>query len=174
MENKIKILVIGVLIAAITFGVIIVGIIVGGFALFNFTVQEESSVGTSYDVVESGVRISYDVVSTQGATDNLTGMESVNVHGTFWNSGDKEAKNVTVTLIFTDTVHDKVVRQTVVEGVDLLPDGASSAGFDAGYLREMTIPKTSVDKTIQVNWIEDGELKNFTTRLGAGMNKARL
>jgi len=163
MENKIKILVIGVLIAAITFGVIIVGIIVGGFALFNFTVQEESS-----------VRISYDVVSTQGATDNLTGMEIVHVNGTFWNSGDKEAKNVTVTLIFTDTVHDKVVRQTVVEGVDLLPDGASSASFDAGYLREMTIPKTSVDKTIQVNWIEDGELKNFTTRLGAGMNMARL
>ncbi|MCD4786776.1 MAG: hypothetical protein K8R09_00990, partial [Desulfobacterales bacterium] len=104
----------------------------------------------------------------------LTGMESVNVHGTFWNSGDKEAKNVTVTLIFTDTVHDKVVRKTVVKGVDLLPDGASSAIFDAGYLREMTIPKTSVDKTIQVNWIEDGQLKNFTTQLGAGTNKDKL
>ena len=167
MEHKIKILVIGVMIAAITFGVIIVGIIVGGFALFNFTVQEES--GLKGNVMD----ISYDIVCTQGATDNLTGMESVNVHGTFWNSGDKEAKNVTVTLIFTDTVHDKVVRKTVVKGVDLLPDGASSATFDAGYLREMTIPKTSVDKTIQVNWIEDGQLKNFTTRLDAGTNKAK-
>ena len=166
MEHKIKILVIGVMIAALTFGVIIVGIVFGGFSLFYFTVQEESGVNEQEEI---GVRISYDVVSTQGATDNLTGMESVNVHGTFWNSGDKEAKNVTVTLIFTDTVHDKVVRKTVVKGVDLLPDGASSAIFDAGYLREITIPKTSVDKTIQVNWIEDGQLKNFTTRLGAGM-----
>ena len=171
MENKIKILVIGVLIAAITFGVIIAGIISGGFLLFNITEQEVSGGSISE---ESSVRISYDVVSTQGATDNLTGMEIVHVNGTFWNSGDKEANNVTVILIFTDTVHDKVVRQTVVEGVDLLPDGASSASFDAGYLREMTIPKTSVDETIQVNWIEDGELKNFTTRLGAGMNMARL
>ena len=171
MEHKIKILVIGVMIAAITFGVIIVGIIVGGFALFNFTVQEESGGSISE---ESSVSISYDVVSTQGVTDNLTGMERVNVHGTFWNSGDKEAKNVTVTLIFTDTVHDKVVRKTVVKGVDLLPDGASSAKFGAEYLRESTIPKTSVNKTIQVDWIEDGQLKNFTTRLDGGPNNAKL
>ena len=162
MDNTIKILLIGVMIAAITFGVIIAGNIIVGYSLYNLVEQEEI-----------GVRISYDVVSTQGATDNLTGMEIVHVNGTFWNSGDKEANNVTVILIFTDTVHDKVVRQTVVEGVDLLPDGASSASFDAGYLREMTIPKTSVDETIQVNWIEDGELKNFTTRLDAGTNKAK-
>jgi hypothetical protein len=163
MDNTIKILVIGVMITVITFGVIIVGNIIVGYSLYNLVEQEEI-----------GVRISYDVVSTQGATDNLTGMESVNVHGTFWNSGDKEAKNVTVTLIFTDTVHDKVVRKTVVKGVDLLPDGASSAKFDARYLREMTIPKTSVDKTIQVNWIEDGQLKNFTKRLDGGTNNAKL
>jgi hypothetical protein len=43
------------------------------------------------------------------------------VHGTVCNTGDKEAKNVTVTVIFTDTAHDKVVRKTVVEEVDLLP-----------------------------------------------------
>jgi len=100
-------------------------------------------------------------------------MESVNVHGTFWNIGDKEVKNVTMTVIFTDAAHDRVVRKTVVEGVNLLPDGAVSVEFDAGYLREMTIPKTSVDETIQVNWIEDGQLKNFTTRLDAGTNKAK-
>jgi len=112
----------------------------------------------------SGMDISYDVVCTQGAAENLTGMESVKVHGTVWNTGDEELKNITVTVIFTDTAHDRVVRQTVVKGVDLLPDGAASIEFDAEYLRELTIPKTSVDETIQVNWIEDQKLKTFTTR----------
>ena len=161
MEHKIKILVIGVMIAAITFGVIIVGIIVGGFALFNFTVQEESGGSISE---ERGVSISYDVVCTQGAAENLTGMESVKVHGTVCNTGNEELKNVTVTVIFTDTAHDREVRKTVVEGVDLLPDGASSAEFDAGYLREMTIPKTLVNETIQIEWEEDGQLKTLTSR----------
>ena len=113
---------------------------------------------------ESGMDISYDVVCTQGAAENLTGMESVKVHGTVRNTGNKELKDVTVTVIFTDAAHDRVVRKTVVEGVDLLPDGAVSVEFDAEYLREMTIPKTAVDATIQVNWIADGELKTFTTR----------
>jgi len=72
-------------------------------------------------------------------------MESVKVHGTVCNTGDKEAKNVTVTVIFTDTAHDKVVRKTVVKGVDLLPDGVQYEKFDAKYLRELTIPKTKVD-----------------------------
>ncbi len=112
---------------------------------------------------ESGVGIYYDVVCTQGSAENLTGMDSVKVHGMVCNTGDKEAKNVTVTVIFTDTAHDRVVRKTVVEGVDLLPDGAVSVEFDAEYLRELTIPKTSVDGTIQVNWVEDGELKTLTT-----------
>ena len=156
MENKIKILVIGVMIAAITFGVIIVGNVIVGFSLYNLVEQKES-----------GVNISYDVVSSQGqwGIENLSGMESVKIHGTFWNTGDKEAKNVTVTVIFTDTAHDKVVRKTVVEGVDLLPDGAVSVQFDAEYLRELTIPKTSVDETIQIEWEEDGQLKTLTSRL---------
>ena len=151
MGHKIKILVIGLTIV----GVIIAGIVLGGFSLYNLVEQKES-----------GVHIAYNVVSTQGqgGIENLSGMESVKVHGTVWNIGDKEAKNVTVTVIFTDTAHDKVVRKTVVEGVDLLPDGASSIEFDAEYLRELTIPKTSVNETIQVNWIEDGELRTFTTR----------
>ena len=70
---------------------------------------------------------------------------------------------MTLFLIFTNTAHDRVVRQTVAEGVDLLPDSTASIEFDAEYLREMTMPKTSVNETIQVNWIEDGELKTLTT-----------
>lgn len=91
-------------------------------------------------------------------------MERVKVYGTVHNTGDEELKNITVIVIFTDTAHDRVVRKTVVEGVDLLPDGAAPVEFDADYLRELTIPKTLVDGTIQVNWIEGGELKTFTTR----------
>jgi len=153
MEHKIKILVIGVMIAAITFGVIIVGNVVLGYSLYNFAEPKVS-----------GMDISYDVVCTQGAAENLSGMERVKVYGTVSNTGDEELKNIAVTVIFTDTAHDRVVRQTVVEGVDLLPDGPVSVEFDAEYLREMTIPKTLVDEIIQVNWIEDGELKTFTTR----------
>jgi len=107
---------------------------------------------------ERGMDLSYDVVCTQGAAENLTGMECVKVHGTVRNTGDEEVKNITVTVIFTDTAHDRVVRKTVVEGVDLFPDGAAPVEFDAEYLRELTVPKTLVDGTIQVNWIEDGEL----------------
>jgi len=113
---------------------------------------------------ESGVDIGYHAVITQGAAENLSGMESVKVHGTVWNIGDKEAKNVTVTVIFTDPAHDKVVRKTVVEGVDLLPKGAIRVEFDTEYLRELAIPKTLVDETIQVNWMEDGQLKTLTSR----------
>jgi len=148
MERKIKIFVIGVMVAAITFGVIIVGNVVLGYSFYNFTEPKVN-----------GMDISYDVVCTQGAAENLTGMESVKVYGTVRNTGNEELKNIAVTVIFTDTAHDKVVRQTVVEGVDLLPDGAASIEFDAEYLRELTIPKTSVDESIQVNWIEDGGRK---------------
>ena len=149
MKDKIKILVIGVMIAAITFAVIIVGNVFLGYSLYNFA-----------DPEMNGMDISYDVVCTQGAAENLTGIERVKVYGTVRNTGDEELKNITVTVIFIDTAHDRVVRQTVVEGVDLLLDGAASIEFDAEYLRELTIPKTSVDKTIQVNWIEDGDI-NF-------------
>jgi len=155
MENKIKILVISVMIAAITFGLIIVGNVIVGFSLYNLVEQKESGVNISYDVVSS---------QGQGGIENLSGMESVKIHGTVWNTGDKEAKNVTVTVIFTDTAHDKVVRKTVVEGVDLLPDGAVSVQFDAEYLRELTIPKTLVNETIQIEWEEDGQLKTLTSR----------
>ena len=153
MENKIKILVICVMMAAITIGVIIVGNVFVGYSLYNFAEPEVD-----------GMDISYDVVCTQGEAENLTGMESVKVYGTVSNTGDEELKNITVTVIFTDNAHDRVVRQIVVEGVDLLLDGASSIEFDAEYLRELTIPKTSVNETIQVDWVEDNKLKTFTTR----------
>lgn len=132
MENKPKILVSGVVIAAIIFG--------GIYFLVN--IEQE----------ESGVRLVSEVVSAQGAAENLSGMESVKVNGTVCNIGDKEAKNVTVNVIFTDTAHNEVVRKAVREGVDLLPDGAVCVNFNAEYLREQTIPKTVVDIEVQADW----------------------
>ena len=93
MEHKIKILVIGVMIAAITFGVIIVGNVFWGYSLYNLAEPKVN-----------GMDISYDVVCTQGAAENLTGMERVKVHGTVRNTGDEEVKNITVTVIFTGSV----------------------------------------------------------------------
>jgi hypothetical protein len=148
MENKIKILVISVMI-----GVIIIGNFFVGHSIYNLA-----------DSKVNGMDISYDVVCTQGAAENLTGMESVKVYGAISNTGDEELKNIVVTVIFEDTAHDRVVRKKVVEGVDLLPDGAVLVEFNAEYLRELTIPKTSVNETIQVDWVEDGQLKTFTTR----------
>ena len=150
MGHKIKILVIGLIIV----GVIIAGIVLGGFSLYNLVEQKESGVNIAYDVVSS---------QGQGGIENLSGIESVKVHGTIWNIGDKEAKNVTVTVIFTDPAHDKVVRKTVVEGVDLLPNGVQYEKFNTMYFRELTIPKTLVEETIQVNWIEDGQLKTVSS-----------
>ena len=150
MGHKIKILVIGLIIV----GVIIAGIVLGGFSLYNLVEQKASGVNIAYDVVSS---------QGQGGIENLSGIESVKVHGTIWNIGDKEAKNVTVTVIFTDPAHDKVVRKTVVEGVDLLPNGVQYEKFNTMYFRELTIPKTLVEETIQVNWIEDGQLKTVSS-----------
>ena len=125
-------------------GVVIAGIIFCGVLLF-LQIREER---------ESEVNIAYDVVTTQGAAEKLSvsGMESVKVQGEVWNIGDKEAKNVTVTLIFTDAAHDSVVRKRVVEGADLLPKGAVRVEFDAEYFREQTVPKTEVEVEVQVDW----------------------
>jgi len=129
-------------------GVVIAGIIFCGVLLF-LQIREER---------ESEVNIAYDVVTTQGATQgaaeklSVSGMESVKVQGEVWNIGDKEAKNVTVTLIFTDAAHDSVVRKRVVEGADLLPKGAVRVEFDAEYFREQTVPKTEVEVEVQVDW----------------------
>jgi hypothetical protein len=156
MDNKIKILVIGVMIVTITFGVIMVGNVIVGYSLFNLAEQEGS-----------GVNIGYDVFSSQGqwGTENLSGMEAVKVNGTVWNTGDKEAKNVMITIIFTDTAHDRVVRKTVVEGVDLLPMSTQYIEFGSEYSREPTTPKTSVNTITLIEWKEDGQLKTLRVRL---------
>jgi len=86
MGNKFKMLVIGAM---------IVGIILGGFYLFILAEQKESR-----------VNIVYYGGSSQGAAEDLPGMESVKVHGTISNLGDKGAKDVMVSVTFTDTAMD--------------------------------------------------------------------
>ncbi len=68
-------------------------------------------------------------------------------------------KNVIEVQNLTKTFNGK----TVLEGVDLLPDGVQYEEFNTVYLRELTIPKTLVNETIQVNWIEDGQLKTLSS-----------
>jgi flagellar basal body-associated protein FliL len=101
--------------------------------------------------------------ASQGAAENNTEMENIQVHGTFWNEGDIIAKNVTATVIFTDTAHNKVVRKTAKEGVDLLPNKRLIEEFDSEYSREKTIPKTDVNVTVKFDWVENGQLKTTST-----------
>jgi hypothetical protein len=107
----------------------------------------------------NGVHIVSSVEISQGLAENNTEMESVKVHGTFLNDGDIIAKNLTATVIFTDNAHNKVVRKTVKEGVDLLPNKGLVVEFDSEYLREKTVPKTVVNVTIQYDYMENWQLK---------------
>jgi hypothetical protein len=111
----------------------------------------------------AGVHIVSSVGISQGAAGNNTEMESIKVNGTFWNDGDITAKNVTATVIFTDTAHNKVVRKTAKEGVDLLPNKRSIEEFDSEYSREKTIPKTDVNVTVKFDWVENGQSKTTST-----------
>ena len=113
---------------------------------------------------ESGVNIGYDIVCLQGLEEmeNISGIEHVKVNGTIWNTGRKNANNVSVTVIYTDIAHNKVVRNTTIERVELLSEGMHSMNFESKYLRESTIPKTVVDPTILIEWEEEGELKTMT------------
>jgi predicted secreted protein len=111
----------------------------------------------------AGVIIVSETSISQGAAENNTEMESVKVHGTFWNEGDLVAKNLTATVIFTDAAHNKVVRKTVPVGGDLLPNKGLFMEFDSEYLRERTVPKTEVNVTIQYDWMENGLLKTTST-----------
>jgi len=156
MEHKIKILVICVMTAAIIFGVIIAGNFFVGHSLYYLAEQKESGVNIDYDVVSS---------QAQWGTENLSGMETVKVNGTVCNAGDKEAKNVMITIIFTDTAHDRIVRKAVVEGADLLPAGMQYIEFGSEYSREPTTPKTLVDTITLIEWKEDGQLKTLRVRL---------
>src|SRR5574341_1588137 len=62
------------------------------------------------------VHIVSEVGISQGAVENNTEMESIKVHGTFWNNGSLVAKNLSATIIFTDAAHNKVVRKNVPVG----------------------------------------------------------
>jgi len=106
-----------------------------------------------------GVHIGMSIGTSQGAAGNNTGMEMAKVNGTFWNYGDKAATNLTATVIFTDTAHNKVVRKIVKEGVDLLPEKRTLVDFYSEYSRERTIPKTEVSILIQFDWKENGQSK---------------
>ncbi len=109
------------------------------------------------------VNIVSDVGISQGEVENNTEMESVKVHGTFWNDGSLVAKNLTATIIFTDAAHNKVVRKNVPVGGDLLPNKGNVMEFDSEYLRERTVPKTVVNVTIQYDYMENGQLRNSST-----------
>ncbi len=113
----------------------------------------------------AGVHIVSDVSISQGAAVNNSEMESVKVHGTFWNDGDIIAKNLTAIVIFTDAAHNKVVRKNVPVGGDLLPNKGLFMEFDSEYLRERTVPKTEVNVTVQFDWIENGQIKTTETLL---------
>jgi hypothetical protein len=110
------------------------------------------------------VRIVSSISVSQGVAENNTEMEIVVVHGTFANDGDIAAKNLTASVIFEDAEHNEVVRKTVKEGVNLLPNKELLVEFGSEYLRKKTIPKTKVNITIQFDWMENGQLK--TTRVG--------
>ena len=111
----------------------------------------------------AGVHIVTDVSISQGTAENNTEMETVKVHGTFWNEGDIIAKNLTATVIFTDDAHIKVVRKNVSVSGDLLPNKGFIMEYDSEYLREKTSPKTVVNVTIQYDYMENGQRKTTST-----------
>lgn len=113
----------------------------------------------------AGVNIVSEVYISQGQSENNTEMESVKVHGTFWNEGDIIAKNLTAMVIFTDSAHNKVVRKKVPVGGDLLANKGQFMEFDSEYLREKTVPKTVVNVTIRFDWMENGQIKTTETLL---------
>ena len=111
------------------------------------------------------VHIVSEVGISQGAVENNAEMESIKVHGTFWNDGNLIAKNLAATVIFTDAAHNKTVMKNVPVKGDLLANKGNVMEFDSEYLREKTIPKTDVKVTVQFNWMENGQLKTTETLL---------
>ena len=103
------------------------------------------------------VHIVSDVGISQGAAENSSDMETIKVHGTFWNDGNEIAKNLSGVVIFTDTAHNKIVRKNIPIGGDLPPDKGSFMEFDSEYTREKTMPKTEVNITIQFDWTGNGQ-----------------
>ena len=108
-----------------------------------------------------GVHIVSSVQTSQGQFENDTEMEIVRLNGSLVNDGDITAENLKVSVVFIDDAHDKVEIRTLYENVDLLPNSDAVMGFEAQYLREKTIPKTSVNATLQLEWMENGVLKQM-------------
>ena len=100
------------------------------------------------------VDIAYDYVVTQGLAES--GMEKVEINGTLWNQGEKEARNLAITALFIDKYHGKIVEKPVkMMKENLLPD--ERINIHAKYLRAKTIPKSTVEAKIKVGWEEDGQ-----------------
>ncbi len=108
----------------------------------------------------AGVHIVSDIGISQIATENNSEMESVKVHGTFWNDGDITAINFHGIVIFADAAHNEVVMKNISISGDLPPKTGSLMTFDSEYTREKTVPKTDVNVTIQFYWMENGQSKN--------------
>ncbi|VVB54715.1 Uncharacterised protein [uncultured archaeon] len=102
------------------------------------------------------VHIVSDVGISQGAAENNSNMETIKVHGTFWNDGNEIAKNLSGVVIYTDAAHNRVVRKNIPISGDLPPGKGSVMQFDSEYTREKTMPKTDVNITIQFDWTENG------------------
>lgn len=107
----------------------------------------------------AGVHIVSEVSISQGSAENNSEMESIKVHGTFWNEGDIIAKDLTATVIYTDIARSEVVRKKVPVGGDLLPNKGQFMEFDSDYTRKKTVPKTDVNVTVQFDWKENGQIK---------------
>ncbi|RLI76174.1 hypothetical protein DRO97_01475 [Archaeoglobales archaeon] len=103
--------------------------------------------------------IAVDYAVTQGLDEPR--MEEVKVTGTISNIGKREVRNLTITAIFIDSAHNRIIEKSVeyiaTEARSLLPN--ERINFDANYFREATIPKTDVKVKIKVKWEEDEEHK---------------
>ncbi len=116
----------------------------------------------------AGVAIETEFGISPWVAGNNTEMESIKLHGTFWNLGTMIAKNLTATVIFTDAAHKKVIRKNVPVSGDLLPNKGSAMEFDSEYTRERTIPKTDVNISVQFDWMENGQSKNYSLPVYSG------
>lgn len=140
--------------ALIAILIVIVSIVLGNYVLLN----DVKTVSIFEFLKEKEVCIVSDIVVTQGLAES--GKEKVKVTGTIQNFGDKEAKNLAVTVIFIDEVHNRFVRKPIIKNSaqdSLLPN--ESININEVYFRDLTIPKTEVKVKVKVEWIENGRKK---------------
>lgn len=108
-----------------------------------------------------GVHFVSDVSVSQGLLDNDTETELVKVNGTLVNTGDITAENLKVSVVFIDDAYDNIEIKTVYENVNLLPNSEHVMGFESEYSRKKTMPKTPVNVTLKLEWMEGGVLKQL-------------